>query len=329
MLTEATTICPESIEAWLALGQIFMDNDEFIEARTCFEKAQDLKLSSAMPLLRLADLEIREKRDKSFPTRVRDFFNEASKIEPNNSVLFHKWGVFENNQRNLKKASELFKKSTILDPYSSVCWQAWGQTEIRRNNLQFGISLLEKAKVIAEKSGSTVVSWILCDLAWAHQRLNTPNELIINYYEAAINSNPNDQNAIRRYAAFLEKIGREKQAYNLRKRIGKRKVWNKPHYNEPKIKKELKKKSIKDLNEGDIVKGKIISVVNFGAFVDIGVEDHALLHISEISDRFVSDVNKYISKGDVKKFKIIYLSKEELRIHLSLKQINLKVLQKK
>ncbi len=320
LITEATTICPESIEAWLALGQIFMDNDEFIDARRCFEKAKDLKTNSAMPLLRLADLEIREKRDKSYPTRVRDFFKEASSIEPINPVLFHKWGVFENNQKNLKRASELFKKSTTLNPFSSVCWQAWGQTEIRRRNYQFGISLLEKAKLLAEESGSTVVSWILCDLAWAYQRLNSPNELIVNYYEAAIKANPNDQNSIRRYAAFLEKIGQNKKAYNLRKNIGKRKVWKKPQYEEPKPKEEPKK-SIKNLKEGEIIEGKIVNVVNFGAFVDIGVEDNALLHISEISEDFVSNVNDYLSKGAIKKFKIVYLNIDENKIHLSLRQI--------
>lgn len=321
LLTEATSICPESIEAWLALGQIFTDNDEFINARRCFEKANDLKTNSAMPLLRLADLEIREKRDNSYPTRVRDFFKEASSIEPNNSVLFHKWGVFENNQKNLNRASELFKKSTNLDPLSSVCWQAWGQTEIRRRNYQLGISLLEKAKILAEQSDSTVVSWILCDLAWAHQRLNSPNELIINYYEAAKKANPNDQNSIRRYAAFLENIGQKKKAYSLRKNIGKRKVWKKPQYEEPITKKEPKR-SIKNLKEGEVIEGKIVKVVNFGAFVDIGVENDALLHISEISEDFVKDINDNLSLGDLKKFKIIYLNKNENRIRLSLKDVS-------
>lgn len=320
LLTEATSICPESIEVWLALGQVLMENDEFIEARQCFETAQNLQTDSATPLLRLADLDNREKRDKGYPTRVRELYTKASKIEPNNPILFHKWGVFENTQKKFIRASELFKKSTSLDPYNSASWQAWGQTEIRKRNVQYGISLLEKAKTLAEKSRSPALSWIFCDIAWAHQRLNSPNEVIIKFYEAAIKANPNDQNSIRRYAGYLEKIGQKKKAFNLRKNIGKRPIWKKPQFDVFRIERSLKR-SIKDLKEGDIIEGKIVSVVNFGAFVDIGVENNALLHISEISDDYVVNVHDYLSKGNIRKFKIIHLNKEEFRIHLSLKQM--------
>ncbi len=318
-LNEAIICCPEAIEVWIALGQILMENDEFIEARQCFKRAQNLETGSATPLLRLADLEIREKRDNYYQTRVRDFFKEASKLEPNNSILFHKWGVFENNQKNLRKSSELFKKSTTLDPYSSACWQAWGQTEIRKGNAQYGISLLEKAKTIAEKSSSHVLSWIYCDIAWGHQKINSPTELIIRFYELAKEANPNDQNSLRRYAKFLENIGKKQEAYKLRKSLGKRKVWKRPL-------EELKKtyhpkKPIKDLSEGEIFEGKIVSIVNFGAFVDIGADVNALLHISEISDDFITDVHKYLTKGERKRFKIIFVDPTENKIHLSLKQL--------
>jgi len=320
LLTEAIQCCPEAIEVWLSLGQILMENDEFIEARQCFERAQNLHTGSATPLLRLADLEIREKRDRSYPTRVRIFFKEASNIEPNNSILFHKWGVFEKNQKNLKKASELFKKSTTLDPYSSACWQAWGQIEIRKGNAQYGISLLEKAKIIAEKSSSHVLSWIYCDIAWGHQKLYSPNEVIIRYYELAKEANPNDQNSIRRYAKFLENIGRKKEAYKLRKSLGKRKVWKRPLEKDIIVSYPLKK-PITDLKEGEIVEGKIVNIVNFGAFVDIGAEEHGLIHVSEISDDYVTNIREYLTKGEKKKFKIIYLNPSENKIQLSLKQL--------
>ncbi len=70
-----------------------MQNDEFNEAKQCFERARNLPTDSAMPLLRLADLEIREK-SKYYEKRVRSLFKEASKLEPNSPILFHKWGVF-------------------------------------------------------------------------------------------------------------------------------------------------------------------------------------------------------------------------------------------
>lgn len=320
LLTEATNCCPDSIEVWLAFGQIYMQNDEFNEAKQCFEKARNLPTDSAMPLLRLADLEIREK-SKYYEKRVRSLFKEASKLEPNNPILFHKWGVFENNQQNLNRASELFKKSTVLDPNNSACWQAWGQSEIRRGEAQYGISLLEKAKAVAEKSSSNVLSWIYCDIAWGYQVLNSPVEVIIKYYELAKEANSNDQHSLRKYAAFLEKIGRKEASYMIRKSLGKRKVW-KRNTKDLKIS-HYTKKSINDLNEGEIVEGKIVAIVNFGAFVDIGANENALIHISEISDDYIGDVHDYLTKGEKKRFKIVYLNSSENKIQLSLKQLDI------
>ena len=74
-----------------------------------------------------------------------------------------------------------------------------------------------------------------------------------------------------------------------------------------------------DLTVGMKVTGKIKNVVDFGAFVDIGLHETALIHISELSDRFVSDPMDIIKVGDVKEFTIIALDTDRKRISLSLK----------
>ena len=74
-----------------------------------------------------------------------------------------------------------------------------------------------------------------------------------------------------------------------------------------------------DLTVGMKVTGKIKNVVDFGAFVDIGLHETALIHISELSDSFVSDPMDVIKVGDVKEFTIIALDKDRMRISLSLK----------
>ncbi|MDE6705927.1 MAG: RNA-binding transcriptional accessory protein [Treponemataceae bacterium] len=74
-----------------------------------------------------------------------------------------------------------------------------------------------------------------------------------------------------------------------------------------------------DLIVGMKVTGKIKNVVDFGAFVDIGLHETALIHISELSDRFVSDPMDIIKVGDVKEFTIIALDTDRKRISLSLK----------
>jgi uncharacterized protein len=74
-----------------------------------------------------------------------------------------------------------------------------------------------------------------------------------------------------------------------------------------------------DLSEGMIVKGKVKNVVDFGAFVDIGIKESALIHVSEMSDRFVKDPMECLKVGDVKDFRIISLDVARKRIGLSLK----------
>ncbi len=74
-----------------------------------------------------------------------------------------------------------------------------------------------------------------------------------------------------------------------------------------------------DLVEGMMVKGKVKNVVDFGAFIDIGIKESALIHVSEMSDRFVKDPMEVLKVGDVRDFRIISLDIARKRIGLSLK----------
>ncbi len=77
--------------------------------------------------------------------------------------------------------------------------------------------------------------------------------------------------------------------------------------------------TFEDLKEGMKVTGKIKNVVDFGAFVDLGIKETALLHISELSDTFVSDPMEILKVGDIKECTIIGLDLDRRRISLSLK----------
>ena len=77
--------------------------------------------------------------------------------------------------------------------------------------------------------------------------------------------------------------------------------------------------TFEDLKEGMKVTGKIKNVVDFGAFVDLGIKETALLHISELSDSFVSDPMGILKVGDIKECTIIGLDADRRRISLSLK----------
>jgi uncharacterized protein len=74
-----------------------------------------------------------------------------------------------------------------------------------------------------------------------------------------------------------------------------------------------------DLHEGMMITGKIKNVVDFGAFVDLGIKETALVHISEMSDHFVKDPLDVVKVGDVLEFRIIGLDQDRRRISLSRK----------
>jgi uncharacterized protein len=77
--------------------------------------------------------------------------------------------------------------------------------------------------------------------------------------------------------------------------------------------------SFEDVKEGMIVPGKIDNVVAFGAFVDIGLKEKGLVHISEISHDYVSDIFEFLNIGDMVTVKILSLDNNRKRISLTMK----------
>lgn len=76
---------------------------------------------------------------------------------------------------------------------------------------------------------------------------------------------------------------------------------------------------MKDLKEGMILKGTVRNVIDFGAFVDIGVHQDGLVHISQMSEKFIKHPLEVVSVGDVVEVKVISLDLARKRIGLSMK----------
>ena len=76
---------------------------------------------------------------------------------------------------------------------------------------------------------------------------------------------------------------------------------------------------IKDLKPGMILEGVVTNVANFGAFVDIGVHQDGLVHISHLADSFVKDPRQVVKAGDVVKVKVLEVDVPRKRIALSMK----------
>jgi uncharacterized protein len=78
-------------------------------------------------------------------------------------------------------------------------------------------------------------------------------------------------------------------------------------------------RELSDLKPGAVLEGKITNVTHFGAFVDVGVHQDGLVHISELADRYVKDPIEVVSVGQIVKVTVLSVDLERKRIALSLR----------
>lgn len=80
-------------------------------------------------------------------------------------------------------------------------------------------------------------------------------------------------------------------------------------------------KTIGDLKEGHVLPGIVTNITNFGCFVDVGIKENGLVHISELADRFVSDPTQVVSIHQHVQVKVISVDLSRKRVQLSMKGI--------
>ena len=76
---------------------------------------------------------------------------------------------------------------------------------------------------------------------------------------------------------------------------------------------------IKDLKEGMVLEGTVSNVAQFGAFVDLGVHQDGLVHVSQLSNKFVTDAREVVKTGDIVKVKVVEVDLARQRISLTMK----------
>lgn len=76
---------------------------------------------------------------------------------------------------------------------------------------------------------------------------------------------------------------------------------------------------MKDLTPGMVLKGTVRNVIDFGAFVDIGVHQDGLVHISQMCDKFIKHPLEVVSVGDIVEVKVISVDLKKQRIQLTMK----------
>jgi uncharacterized protein len=76
---------------------------------------------------------------------------------------------------------------------------------------------------------------------------------------------------------------------------------------------------IKDLREGMILEGTVSNVAAFGAFIDLGVHQDGLVHVSQLSHKFTTDAREIVKTGDIVKVQVVEVDVERKRIGLTMK----------
>jgi len=78
--------------------------------------------------------------------------------------------------------------------------------------------------------------------------------------------------------------------------------------------------TLKDLQPGMELEGVVTNVTHFGAFVDIGVHQDGLVHISQLADRFISDPHTVVSSGQIVRVRVLEVDEKRKRISLTMKK---------
>ena len=76
---------------------------------------------------------------------------------------------------------------------------------------------------------------------------------------------------------------------------------------------------MKDMTPGMVLKGTVRNVIDFGAFVDIGVHQDGLVHISQMSERYIKHPLEVVSVGDIVEVKVMSVDLKKQRIQLTMK----------
>ena len=80
-------------------------------------------------------------------------------------------------------------------------------------------------------------------------------------------------------------------------------------------------RTVDDLREGMVLPGIVTNITNFGAFVDIGVHQDGLVHISQLADRYVSDPTAVVKLHQHVSVRVIEVDRKRNRISLSMKGV--------
>ena len=330
-------------EAFVA--DVIKDSKKKVSYLIANEAGASIYSASKLAIEEFPDLDVTARGAISIARRIQDPMAELVKIDPKSIGV----GMYQHdvNQKKLNETLEQTIEHVVNNVGVNINTASWALlsfvsgikknvaknlVDYRHENGDFkDRKQLKKVKGLGDKAFEQMAGFVVVpdsenplDNTIIHPESYHIAEIILKEAGCKVEDLKNDLDVVRQklQKIDLEKIikendfGREtaKDVYEalLKDRRDPRDEFEKPLLRSDVL-------NMDDLTEGMVLEGTVRNVAKFGAFVDIGLKNDALIHISEIAEKFVSDATKELSVGQIIKVKILSLDKERGRVGLTRK----------
>ena len=301
--------------------------------------------ASKLAIEEFPDLDVTAKGAISIARRIQDPMAELVKIDPKSIGV----GMYQHdvNQKKLNETLEQTIEHVVNNVGVNINTASWALlsfvsgikknvaknlVDYRHENGDFkDRKQLKKVKGLGDKAFEQMAGFVVVpdsenplDNTIIHPESYHTAEVILKEAGCKVEDLKEDLNVVRQklQKINLEKIIKENDfgretAKDVYEALLKDRRDPRDEFEKPLLRSDIL--NMDDLTEGMVLEGTVRNVAKFGAFVDIGLKNDALIHISEIAEKFVSDATKELSVGQIIKVKILSLDKERKRVGLTRK----------
>lgn len=330
-------------EAFVA--DVIKDSKKKVSYLIANEAGASIYSASKIAIEEFPDLDVTARGAISIARRIQDPMAELVKIDPKSIGV----GMYQHdvNQKKLNETLEQTIEHVVNNVGVNINTASWALlsfvsgikknvaknlVDYRHENGDFkDRKQLKKVKGLGDKAFEQMAGFVVVpdsenplDNTIIHPESYHIAEIILKDAGCKVEDLKNDLDVVRQklQKIDLEKIIKENDfgretAKDVYEALLKDRRDPRDEFEKPLLRSDIL--NMDDLTEGMVLEGTVRNVAKFGAFVDIGLKNDALIHISEIAEKFVSDATKELSVGQIIKVKILSLDKERGRIGLTRK----------
>ena len=332
-------------EAFVA--DVIKDSKKKVSYLIANEAGASIYSASKIAIEEFPDLDVTARGAISIARRIQDPMAELVKIDPKSIGV----GMYQHdvNQKKLNETLEQTIEHVVNNVGVNINTASWALlsfvsgikknvaknlVDYRHENGDFkDRKQLKKVKGLGDKAFEQMAGFVVVpdsenplDNTIIHPESYHVAEIILKEAGCKVENLKADLDAVRQklQKIDLEKIIKENDfgretAKDVYEALLKDRRDPRDEFEKPLLRSDIL--NMDDLTEGMVLEGTVRNVAKFGAFVDIGLKNDALIHISEIAEKFVSDATKELSVGQIIKVKILSLDKERGRVGLTRKGI--------